>query len=177
MPRYRRANAAGASYFFTLVSYRRQTIVCNEPIRAALRHAIKQVQDLRPFIIDAWVLLPDHLHCIWTLPEGDSDFAGRWGMNKRKVSLACAKHYKREDWITPSKQKHRESTIWQRRYWGHQIRDDINFMRHVDYRAPLKMRLLSLCGVGMLLEMLMYYRVHSAFSQHSAWPKAKIHYF
>ena len=54
-------------------------------------------------------------------------------MIKRKVSLACASRYKREDWITPSKRKHRESTIWQRRYWEHQIRDDGDFIRHVDY--------------------------------------------
>ena len=133
MPRYRRANVAGATYFFTVVSYRRQAILCDEPIRTALRQAIKQVQSLRPFTIDAWVLLPDHLHCIWTLPESDSDFATRWSMIKRKVSLACASRYKREDWITPSKRKHRESTIWQRRYWEHQIRDDGDFMRHVDY--------------------------------------------
>ena len=133
MSRYRRANEAGATYFFTVVTYRRQAILCDEPIRTILRHAIKQVQDVRPFIIDAWVLLPDHLHCIWTLPESDSDFAIRWSMIKRKVSLACASQYKREEWITPSKRKHRESTIWQRRYWEHQIRDDGDFMRHVDY--------------------------------------------
>lgn len=133
MPRYRRANVAGASYFFTLVSYRRQAILCDESIRTALRRAIKQVQGLRPFTIDAWVLLPDHLHCVWTLHEGDGDFAGRWGMIKRKVSLACAKQYRREEWITSSKRKHRESTIWQRRYWEHQIRDEGDLMRHVDY--------------------------------------------
>ena len=133
MPRYRRANVAGATYFFTVVSYRRRAILCDEPVRAVLRQVIKQVQSLHPFTIDAWVLLPDHLHCIWTLPEGDSDFATRWAMIKRKVSLACASQYKREDWITPSKRKHRESTIWQRRYWEHQIRDDGDFVRHVDY--------------------------------------------
>lgn len=123
----------GATYFFTVVSYRRRAILCDESVRTVLRDAINHVRTLRPFTIDAWVLLPDHLHCIWTLPEGDSDFSTRWGMIKRKVSLACGNQYKREDWITSSKRKHRESTIWQRRYWEHQIRDDGDFMRHVDY--------------------------------------------
>lgn len=133
MSRYRRANTAGATYFFTVVTYRRQRILCDDALRTALRSAIRQVQDLRPFTIDAWVLLPDHLHCVWTLPEDDNDFATRWSMIKRKISLACANEYRHEDWLTPSKRKHRESTIWQRRYWEHRIRDEADFMRHVDY--------------------------------------------
>lgn len=71
MSHYRRANTSGATYFFTVVSYRRQKILCDEPIRNALRDAIKTTQEKYPFNIDAWVLLPDHLHCIWTLPEND----------------------------------------------------------------------------------------------------------
>ncbi|OGT20782.1 MAG: transposase [Gammaproteobacteria bacterium RBG_16_57_12] len=133
MPRYRRAKTAGATYFFTLVTCRRQNILCDEPIRTALRHAIRHVQASRPFAIDAWVLLPDHLHCIWTLPPEDNDFPARWSLIKRHVSLACAAQYKRDDWITPAKRKHRESTIWQRRYWEHQIRDETDYRRHMDY--------------------------------------------
>ena len=87
----------------------------------------------RPFVIDAWVLLPDHLHCLWTLPDGDADFSTRWMMIKRAVSLACREDYRRADWVTASKLKHRESTIWQRRFWEHQIRDENDFARHVDY--------------------------------------------
>ena len=61
--------------FFPLVAYRRQAILCDEPIRTALRNAIAEVRTRRPFAIDAWVLLPDHLHCLWTLPPEDTDFA------------------------------------------------------------------------------------------------------
>ena len=100
MSRYRRANDAGCSYFFTIVTYRRQKFLCDEPVRTALRKAIITVQEKRPFAIDAWVLLPDHLHCIWTLPPGDADFSVRWNQIKRKVSIACGKDYKRVDWIT-----------------------------------------------------------------------------
>jgi len=101
--------------------------------RYALRDAIKTTQSKHTFTIDAWVLLPDHLHCIWTPPKDDSDCAKRWSVIKRKVSIACAEQYKNEAWITASKKKHRESTIWQRRYWEHQIRDQQDFNNHVDY--------------------------------------------
>ena len=129
MSRYRRASVAGSSYFFTVVAYRRQPILCDEMIRSALRGAIEEVRVARPFVIDAWVLMPDHLHCVWTLPEDDADFPTRWMMIKRTVSLACKEKYRRADWMTASKLKHRESTIWQRRFWEHQIRDE----EHVDY--------------------------------------------
>ncbi len=111
MSRYRRATAAGSSYFFTVVAYRRQPILCNETVRNALRAAIITVHTSRPFVIDAWVLLPDHLHCVWTLPDGDADFSTRWMIIKRAVSLACKDEYRRADWATASKLKHRESTI------------------------------------------------------------------
>ena len=133
MPYYRRANTPGASYFFTVVAYRRQPILCDAPIRTALRDAIHEVRTRRPFTIDAWALLPDHLHCLWTLPPGDADFATRWSLIKRRVSVACGQQYRRESWLTASKKKHRESTLWQRRYWEHQIRNDDDFVRHVDY--------------------------------------------
>jgi putative transposase len=133
MSRYRRANIAGATYFFTVVTYRRQPILCDAPVREALREAVMVVREARPFTIDAWVLLPDHLHCIWTLPPGDNNFSVRWALIKRRVSLACGALYKRHDWLTASKIKHREATFWQRRYWEHQIRDEADYQRHVDY--------------------------------------------
>jgi putative transposase len=133
MSHYRRTNTPNASYFFTVVTYRRRPILCDELIRNALRTAIETVRLERPFVIDAWVLLPDHLHCIWTLPEGDADFSTRWMMIKRAVSIACGESYHRPDWMNTSKKQHRESTIWQRRFWEHQLRDTDDFARHVDY--------------------------------------------
>jgi len=133
MSHYRRANTPGATYFFTVVAYRRQPIFCDAPIRAALRDAIHEVRAQRPFVVDAWVLLPDHLHCLWTLPPGDADFATRWSLIKRRVSVACNRRYRQEAWLTASKKKHRESTLWQRRFWEHQIRNDADMQRHVDY--------------------------------------------
>lgn len=145
MSRYRRADIPGATYFFTVVTYRRRPILCDDMVRAALRNAVKTVQSRHPFTVDAWVLLPDHLHCLWTLPTDDADYPLRWGMIKRMVSLACTSNYHRTDWMTASKTKHRESTFWQRRYWEHTIRDDGDLNRHIDYihMNPVKHKLVS----------------------------------
>ncbi|MEQ1621804.1 MAG: transposase [Methylococcales bacterium] len=97
MSRYRRADTPGATYFFTVVTYRRRPILCDDQVRAALRDAIKTVQSRYPFTIDAWVLLPDHLHTAWTLPPGDANYSLRWSLIKRMVSLACGQHYHRAD--------------------------------------------------------------------------------
>ena len=75
MSDYRRINVPNGMYFFTVVTYRRQKILCDADIRESLRTAIKSVRENYPFVIDAWVLLPDHLHCIWKMPEDDMDFA------------------------------------------------------------------------------------------------------
>lgn len=145
MSRYRRANTAGGTYFFTVVAYRRQPILCDEAIRNALRTAIETVRAAHPFAIDAWVLLPDHLHCVWTLPPGDADFSGRWSLIKSRVSRAVGSQYRRAEWMNASKLKHREATIWQRRFWEHCIRDENDFRRHVDYLHfnPVKHGLVS----------------------------------
>jgi len=132
MPNYRRAAVGGGTYFFTVVTYRRQHFLCDDAVRSALRTAIRDVRKTHPFDIDAWVLLPDHLHCIWTLPPGDADFGKRWGLIKRYVSQHCG-HLKRDHWLTESKQHRRESTLWQRRFWEHQIRDEWDLCHHFDY--------------------------------------------
>ena len=110
-----------------------QPILCDAPIRESLHNAIILTRVKRPFTIDAWVLLPDHLHGVWTLPPDDADFSTRWSIITRQVSVSCREVYRRTQWITGSKQKHRESALWQRRYWEHQIRDDTDYIWHVDY--------------------------------------------
>ncbi|HZV65617.1 MAG TPA: transposase [Telluria sp.] len=131
MSRYRRA-VAGSTFFFTLVTFRRRPILCDDAIRFALRRAIQNVRSTHPFAIDAWVLLPDHLHCIWTMPDKDSNFSRRWMSIKQRVSIEC-RNYRVEALLAPSRRKHHESTIWQRRFWEHQIRDERDFERHMEY--------------------------------------------
>jgi len=78
MSRYRRSHAAGTTYFFTAVGYQRQAILCEPWIREALRAAINSVHRKRTFEIDAWELLPHHLHCLWTMAPGDGVYAALW---------------------------------------------------------------------------------------------------
>lgn len=130
--RYRRLRVAGASYFFTVVTWRRQPLLCRAEVRLALRRAFREEREARPFRLDAIVVLPDHLHCIWTLPQGDSDFPERWRRIKAAVSRAVAHHPRARRAPAPRGAKG-ESAVWQRRYWEHLIRDDADFAAHVDY--------------------------------------------
>ena len=123
---------AGATYFFTVVTYRRRPILIEPAVRSALREAINMTRVQHPFNVDAWVLMPDHLHCIWTLSPDDADFGIRWAKIKRQVSKQCEEEFGVAD-KSRSRAKRDESTIWQRRFWEHMIRDDEDFIRHVDY--------------------------------------------
>ncbi|MET0983137.1 MAG: transposase [Telluria sp.] len=132
MSRYRR-QSAGSTYFFTVVAYRRRPIFCDPTFRAALRRAIQTVCVTRPFTVDAWVLMPDHMHCIWTLPQDDHGYSTRWAEIKRYVSSACRENLFIPHLLTRSGKQRNESTIWQRRFWEHQIRDAFDMEKHVDY--------------------------------------------
>lgn len=133
MSRYRRSNVTGATYFFTVTAYKRNLILTHEAVRVAMRGAIEQVRKKHPFTIDAWVLLPDHLHAIWTLPPDDSEFGKRWGIIKSHVSRCCAHLIESCEPRSASRIKRREIDFWQRRFWEHQIRDELDFERHIDY--------------------------------------------
>lgn len=142
MSNYRRSNIAGGTYFFTVNSFRRRLILTTASLRDALRTAIQNTRLTPPFEIDAWVLLPDHLHCMWTLPEGDANFSIRWSMIKRMVSQACADDFGVED-LSASGTQRNESAIWQRRFWEHQIRDNeskgsaSNYKKHPTFRSSM----------------------------------------
>jgi len=133
MPNYRRADISGGTYFFTVNTLNHQTFLLDKEIRAALREGITLVRQSHPFAVDAWVLLPDHLHCIWTLPLDDRDFSTRWQVIKRTVTQRCGARLHRPDLLTVRRAQRRQSTLWQHRYWEHLIRDERDSQRHVDY--------------------------------------------
>lgn len=145
MSRYRRSLTTGATFFFTVTSYRRRPILAHAEVREALREAIEHVRTTMPFTIDAWVLLPDHLHAIWTLPPDDAAFGKRWGMIKAHVSKNCAHLIDTQIVRSASRVSRRESDFWQRRFWEHQLRDERDYERHVDYLHynPVKHGLVS----------------------------------
>ena len=133
MSNYRRTRAEGGTYFFTVVTYRRRPLLTLPESRIALRSAIEEMRSQHPFTIEAWVLLPDHLHCIWRLPAGDNDYSKRWGLIKAGFTKKTKHLFQRDEWMNDSKTRHREATIWQRRFWEHQIRDEIDYQAHMDY--------------------------------------------
>jgi len=128
MPDYRRNRMPGATYFFTVNLLDRRSRLLVERIDT-LRAAVREARRRRPFHIDAWVVLPDHMHCLWTLPEGDADFPGRW----RAIKTAFAKSLPNTERRSPVMFRRGERGIWQRRYWEHTVRDDRDYAAHMDY--------------------------------------------
>lgn len=126
--RYRRIHTAGASYFFTvnLAERHKTTLVDHAPL---LQSVIAAVREQHPFTIDAFVILPDHLHMMWTMPVNDGDFSTRWALIKAGFSRQLPKGER----ISSSRAQKGERGIWQRRFWEHQIRDDRDFESHVNY--------------------------------------------
>ena len=128
MTDYRRNRVPGGTYFFTVNLYdrRRALLVKNIEI---LRQAVRKVKINAPFHIDAWVVLPDHLHCLWTLPEGDLNFSMRW----QAIKTAFSKQIPQGEFRSASRSGKAERGIWQRRFWEHTIRDDRDYAAHMDY--------------------------------------------
>ena len=124
MPNYRRARH-DSTYFFTLVARDRQPVLCEQVVRLLLRQSIEKLRVKRPFRIDAWVLLPDHLHCIWTLPDSDTDYSARWGWLKKEVTKGLR--------ATGKLSETRKTSLWQPRFWEHMIRDSADLTEHCDY--------------------------------------------
>lgn len=115
MSNYRRSFIPGGCWFFTVNLQNRHSDLLTRHIDH-LRAAIACAKRKRPFQINSWVVLPEHMHCIWTLPEGDSDYSGRWREIKKSFTRALA-----------------QNQIWQPRFWEHAIRNDEDYRRHMDY--------------------------------------------
>jgi putative transposase len=114
---YRRAKHKGGSYFFTVNLAERKNNLLTDHIDY-LRMAIKQVPQKYPFVVEAVVILPDHLHTIWTLPPDDDDFVSRWML----VKAGFSRHLPKGERLSASRAKKGERGIWQRRYWEHLLR-------------------------------------------------------
>ena len=127
MVAYRRNFVPGGTYFFTVTLRDRSSRMLVERIDD-LRAAYGRVQRDRPFTTDAIIVLPEHLHCIWTLPDGDSDYSGRWRAIKSRFTMAC-----RKAGLPILKDMLGAYDLWQRHFWEHAIRDDRDFENHVAY--------------------------------------------
>lgn len=123
MSDYRRAFQAGGNFFFTVVTHHRAPFFSKEANVEILRSSFKREMKRRPFTLEAMVVLPDHLHCLWLLPEGDADYSSRWREIKKSTTqqLSVNRNYRSE------------GDVWQRRYWEHKIRDAEDWRIHMDY--------------------------------------------
>ncbi|WP_054762310.1 REP-associated tyrosine transposase [Methylomonas koyamae] len=128
MPNYRRYRVSGGCYFFTVNLLERKNTLLVDHIDL-LRESVRLCKREKPFNIDAWVVLPEHMHTIWTLPEGDDDFSTRWKLIKTHFSKGLPAEERR----SKVRIKRGERGIWQRRFWEHLIRDDRDYENHMDY--------------------------------------------
>ena len=128
MPNYTRYRIPGGCYFFTVNLLERNKTLLVDHIDL-LRESVRRIKRVSPFHIDAWVILPEHMHCIWTLPPEDDNFSGRW----REIKKAFSKALPKTERISDVRARRKERGIWQRRFWEHVIRNDEDYKTHMDY--------------------------------------------
>lgn len=128
MPDYRRYRVPGGTYFFILNLLERHSDLLIRHIEG-LRAAVRRTRAERPFHIDGWVVLPDHLHCVLTLPAGDDDFSNR----VKAIKIRFVRSVEPTERRSPVRVAKGERGIWQRRFWEHAIRDETDYARHMDY--------------------------------------------
>ena len=135
MSQYRRNCITGGTYFFTVNLLERKKSLLTDNVDI-LRESVFKVKCQRPFEIVAWVVLPDHLHAMWTLPEGDADYSSRW----REIKKAFVKRLSKEETLSTTRLENGERGIWQRRFWEHTITSELDYQNHLDYTYlnPLK---------------------------------------
>jgi putative transposase len=128
MPRCTRATIPGGTFFFTVALLERDRRLLLEHIDR-LRSSFRQVREVHPFNMEAVAVLPDHLHCIWTLPLEDADFSTRW----RRIKGIFSKGTPFNERLSLRRRAKAERGIWQRRFWEHAIREEADYAAHVDY--------------------------------------------
>ena len=134
MPDYRRSYVAGGTFFFTLVTDHRRPILGTHRARRCLRESIENFRGDWFFTLVAIVLLPEHLHTIWTLPPGGNvDYPIRWKRIKEEFTRRFLGAGGNEAEPSDSRRRQCERGIWQRRYWEHTLRDEEDLKRCVDY--------------------------------------------
>ncbi len=154
MSNYHRLWVPGGTYFFTVnLLERHNNDLLVRHVRL-LRECVEKEKQRRPFKLLAWVILPEHMHWLWQLPENDCDFATRWRRIKTDFSLRIPKTERR----TPTRVERGERGIWQRRYWEHQIRDERDLLTHIEYihLNPVK---------------------HGYVQEASDWPHSSLHHY
>ncbi len=130
---YRRNYVHGGMYFFTVVTEKRQAILDTDLAQKCLREAFLHCKQELPFKMNAIVMLPDHIHAIWTLPKDDFDYSKRWGIIKKHFTQSWLRQGGAETRISKSKQRYHRRGVWQRRFWEHTLQDQEDYNHHFYY--------------------------------------------
>ena len=133
MSNYHRVKIEGAWYFFTVVTYKRRSFLTDDLTRPILKEAFQKIKADRPFDMPAFCLMPNHLHCIWKMGGDDCDYSIRWALIKRFFSISYVTAGGETIGQSKSRRKKRELRIWQRQFWEHRIRDEVDYWNHVHY--------------------------------------------
>ena len=133
MSNYRRVYIPGGMYFLTIITYQRQPLFSDRNNISLLRNTTAKVKSEMPFDIIGAVILPEHIHFIWSLPKGDRNYSKRVGRLKVLFTKSLRGDNNLPQNVSLSRQKHRESNVWQRRFWEHTIRDERDLAAHLDY--------------------------------------------
>ena len=133
MPNWRRAYVPGGTFFFTVVTDGRQPLFGNAAARLALGEVMRQCRRAWSFELNAVVLLPDHLHAIWTLPRGDTNYSGRWAWIRREFTKRWLANGGGEQPVSEGRQRDGRRGVWQPKFWEHTLADEEDFERHFDY--------------------------------------------
>jgi putative transposase len=133
MPNYRRWHRPGGNFFFTLVTHQRRPFLCDDSARRILRQAIEQCQERHPFTIEAIVLIPDHIHPLIRLPDGDPDYSLRIASIKANFTRQWLAATGAEIPQSMSRRQRRHRGVWQKRFWEHRVDDPRDFEDHLNY--------------------------------------------
>jgi putative transposase len=133
MSHYRRWRQPGGTFFFTVVSQGRRPVFSNPAVRDMLGRALRTVNLERPVETLGIILLPEHLHCLWRLPDGDENYSIRWKRIKELVTKSYRAAAMAEAPTSAARDRRGERGVWHRRYWEHWIRDELDLKRHLDY--------------------------------------------
>jgi putative transposase len=133
MPNYRRNYVPGATYFFTVVIHERRSTLASPIAQKMLGDVFRECQSKRPFRMDAVVLLPDHLHCIWRLPRGDDAYSARWGWIKLEFTKRWLANGGSEGRVSHGQSRERRRGVWQPRFWEHTVKNEDDYQTRFDY--------------------------------------------
>ncbi len=133
MPNWRRAHVPGGSFFFTVVTDSRAPIFRSEVARTILGGCIRLCRETWPFEINAIVLLPDHLHTIWSLPPGDDGYSKRWAWIKKEFTKQWIAIDGEENQVSIGKRRDGRRGVWQTKFWEHTLESEVDFEQHFDY--------------------------------------------